>query len=632
MKLVVIAIAVSSLAVIGCAQSDVVEHPPDPGEPGFNIDMGFGGGFVGPQPTFGPTVSATTPPPPLSGGTLVMLHDGKTALAADPDRDRAYLVDLVNAKLSSTVTLTAGDEPGRAVEDGAGKLHLVLRRAGAVATIDPATAMVTERKAVCAAPRGIAYEAATDRVHVACAGGELVSLPAAGGDAVRTVALERDLRDVAVVGAQLWVSTFRTAQVIVVNGDGTVAKRLVLPNDFSNFMGGTSPSVAWRMLSLPDGHVGIAHQRGSMGPVQTTQGGYGGPGGGCGGIVQSAVSLVDGTTQAISSLGIGNVVLPVDLSYAPNAQVIAVLSAGNAHTAELGQVSLMALGEIVVPPPPDMGGGGVDLGPVGGGGGGCLVNNSGIAVDGEATALAFDASETLWVQTREPATLQQFSTNDFSRKAIVSLSTDSRADTGWAVFHSNSGASIACASCHPEGGEDARVWKFDALGPRRTQSLRGHVGGTEPFHWGGELPNFDSLVGEVYMRRMAGPLLAPDQKQVLFSWINAIPSLPASPAADAAAVARGKTLFEDTTHAACTSCHSGPELTNNSDADVGTGGKFQVPRLIGVSWRAPFLHDGCAATLTDRFTSCGGTTDLHGATSQMTAAQIADLVAYLQTL
>lgn len=622
MKLVVVvAVGLSSLFVVGCAQSSVVEHPPGEPEPGFNFDMGFPG-FVGPQPTFGPTVSAATPPPALSGGTLLMLHDGKSALAADPDRDRAYVVDIVNAKLVSTVTLTAGDEPGRAVEDDAGKVHLVLRRAGAVAIIDPATATVTERKAVCAAPRGIAYEAATDRVHVACAGGELVSLPAAGGDPVRTVALERDLRDVAVVGDKLWVSTFRTAQMIIVAADGTTTQRLSLPHDFGSFKGETSPSVAWRMMTLADGHVGIAHQRGVVGPVQTTQGGYGGDGGNCGGVVQSAVSLVDGATLGVSSMGVGGVVLPVDLSYAPRSQIVALVSAGNAHTPELGQVALLSLGEIVVPGgPPDMGGSG-----------GCQESMNSIRVGGEATALAFDASEALWVQTREPAQLQKVSMTDFTVSATVTLSADSRADTGWAVFHSNSGANIACASCHPEGGEDARVWQFDALGPRRTQSLRGHVGGTEPFHWGGEEANFDALVGEVYMRRMAGPLLAPDQKLVLFSWVNAIPSLPQSPAPDAAAVARGKALFEDTTHAACTSCHSGPQLTNNSNADVGTGGKFQVPRLVGVGWRAPFLHDGCAATLTDRFTSCGGTTDLHGVTSQMTAAQIADLVSYLQTL
>jgi hypothetical protein len=52
-----------------------------------------------------------------------------------------------------------------------------------------------------------------------------------------------------------------------------------------------------------------------------------------------------------------------------------------------------------------------------------------------------------------------------------------------------------------------------------------------------------------------------------------------------------------------------------------------------VSWRAPFMHDGCATTLADRFSSstCGGG-DKHGATSTLTPTQIADLTAYLQTL
>jgi mono/diheme cytochrome c family protein len=458
-------------------------------------------------------------------------------------------------------------------------------------------------------------------VHVACAGGELVSLPAAGGAAVRTVTFDRDLRDVVVVGAQLWVSTLRTAQILIVNADGTLAQRVTLPHSF-DFAGEFSPSVAWRMMALPGGRVGVVHQRGIVGPVQTTQGGYGGVGGGCGGIVQSAVTIIDTTSLAISSAGVGNVVLPVDFSLEPGSGAIAVVSTGSAHTPVLPQVSLMNVADIVIP------GGPVDAGT---GGGGCQENNQSIEISGEATALAYDATGTLWVQTREPAALTKLPNS--AAPTTVTLSSDSRADTAWAVFHSNSGANIACASCHPEGGEDARVWQFDQIGPRRTQSLRGHVGGTEPFHWGGELKDFDALIAQVYLQRMAGPMLADDQRQVLFAWVNAIPLVPQSAPADTAAVARGKALFEDTTHAACTSCHSGPELTNNSTVDVGTNGQFQVPRLLGVGFRAPFLHDGCAATLTDRFSSaCGGGTDLHGVTSQLTAAQISDLVSYLQTL
>lgn len=627
MKLV-LGMILPSLLAVGCnAQIGSPTNPnPDSRPP---VDMAFAMMPSGPQPQFGPTVTAGTPPPPLAGGTFLLLKSGN-AFVADPDRDQAYVVDLGKAALLSTVALTAGDEPGRAVEDAAGKVHLVLRRGGAVALIDPATATVVERKAVCPAPRGIAYEAASDRVHVACAGGELVSLPAAGGDPVRTLTLDRDLRDVAVVGTQLWISIFRTAQIVVLDATGAVVHRLMLPNGFDLFKGEMSPSVAWRMMALPDGHIGIAHQRGLVGPVETTQGGYGGGGmgGGCGGIVQSALTMLDSSTTAASSIGLGETVLPADFAFAPTSHGLAVLAAGNSHTPELGQVTLLSLGEVVV------GGGGADMGaPSDGGapGGGCEQNTNIIRVDGEAIAVAFDANEHLWVQTREPAALQRIGPS-FSVDATITLSTDSRADTAWAVFHSNSGASVACASCHPEGGEDARVWQFDGLGPRRTQSLRGHVGGTEPFHWGGELATFDALVGEVYQKRMGGPVLAPDQEAALSNWVDAIPTLPQSPPADAAAVARGKALFEDTTHAACTSCHSGPELTNNATVDVGTGGKFQVPRLVGVGWRAPFLHDGCAATLTDRFTACGGTTDLHGVTSQLTAAQISDLVAYVSTL
>ncbi|HEX6835302.1 MAG TPA: cytochrome-c peroxidase, partial [Polyangia bacterium] len=503
MKLV-LGMILSSLMAIGCNSSINSYGDAGPQRP---IDMAAPSMMVGPQPQFGATVTAATPPPPLSGGTLLVLKSGN-AFVADPDRDQAYVVDLGKAALLSTVALSAGDEPGRAVEDAAGKVHVVLRRGGAVALIDPATATVVERKAVCPAPRGIAYEAASDRIHVACAGGELVSLPAAGGDPVRTLTLERDLRDVAVVGTQLWISTFRTAQIIVLDANGAAVQRLTLPSSFGPSKGSMSPSVAWRMMALPDGHVGIAHQRGLTGPVETTPGGYGdGMGsGGCGGIVQSALTMIDGSTTAASSIGLGETVLPADFAFAPTSRGLAVLSAGNSHTPELGQVTLLSLGEIVV------GGGGPDMGIPGGGG--CEQNTNIVRVDGEAIAVAYDGSEHLWVQTREPAALERIGSS-FAVDARVTLSNDVRADTAWAVFHSNSGANVACASCHPEGGEDARVWQFDGLGARRTQSLRGHVGGTEPFHWGGELPTFDALIQEVYLGRMAGPMLLPDQQQVL---------------------------------------------------------------------------------------------------------------------
>jgi mono/diheme cytochrome c family protein len=124
---------------------------------------------------------------------------------------------------------------------------------------------------------------------------------------------------------------------------------------------------------------------------------------------------------------------------------------------------------------------------------------------------------------------------------------------------------------------------------------------------------------------MAGPRLDPTQQQALTRWLDSVPALPAGEPTEASA--RGEALFAS---AGCPACHGGPAMTNNLTVDVGTGGTFQVPSLRGVRWRAPFLHAGCAPTLADRFGTCGG--ERHGAVATLSTAQIADLVAYLETL
>ena len=81
----------------------------------------------------------------------------------------------------------------------------------------------------------------------------------------------------------------------------------------------------------------------------------------------------------------------------------------------------------------------------------------------------------------------------------------------------------------------------------------------------------------------------------------------------------------------CSSCHAGPKLATNESVDVGTGGTFQVPSLLGLSLRAPFLHDGRALKLLDAVGPNGGA-DRHGKTSQLTDPQREDLATYLETL
>jgi hypothetical protein len=245
--------------------------------------------------------------------------------------------------------------------------------------------------------------------------------------------------------------------------------------------------------------------------------------------------------------------------------------------------------------------------------------------DGEPIAVAFDPSNRVLVQTREPASLWII---EVSGRSMVPLSTVTRKDTGHDIFHVQAGGMIACASCHPEGGEDGHIWNLDG-NSRRTPSLRGTIAGTAPYHWPGDMKDLPMLFDDVYTRRMSGVQLANDQVSVLKRWVEAVPAPPAPSWVDSAAAARGKTVFQRAS-VGCASCHSGAKLTNNQTVNVGTGGQFQVPPLVGLGWRAPFLHDGCATSIADRFVSCA--TSAHGNTSSLSSGELSDLVAYLETL
>ncbi len=164
---------------------------PSFGDAAEGFDGGGGSFFQNTQPTFGATTSAADAPPPISGGTLLVTRDGTRAIASDPDRDLVYIVDLAKNEVLVRVSLVKGDEPGRLVEDGAGRVHVALRGGGALVTIDGATGAVLARRAACPSPRGVDWDSTSDNVWLACATGELVAFPAAGGNAVARWVVER---------------------------------------------------------------------------------------------------------------------------------------------------------------------------------------------------------------------------------------------------------------------------------------------------------------------------------------------------------------------------------------------------------------------------------------------------------
>ncbi len=116
----------------------------------------------------------------------------------------------------------------------------------------------------------------------------------------------------------------------------------------------------------------------------------------------------------------------------------------------------------------------------------------------------------------------------------------------------------------------------------------------------------------------------------MLDWVDKIPAPP--PARPwATRTRRGAGLLFASAAVGCVGCHSGPRLASDGTTDVGTGEALQVPTLRGLAYRAPFMHDGCAPTLRDRFGACGGG-DKHGKTSQLNETELGQLVAYLESL
>jgi hypothetical protein len=572
---------------------------------------------------YGLEQSADPSPPPLSGGTLIISRDDRLAIASDPDRDRVWIADIQRGAFVGVLALENGDEPGRLAEDDARHVHVLNRRSGTIATIDLDAPAVVERRTTCAEPRGIAFDPATGLLHVACLSGQLLSYTTLGALPVRRLQLEDDLRDIVIEGSDLWISRFRAAEVLIVGPAGDVVRKVTLPifHDKIRHLD-FAPSVAYRMAPHPNGGVLVIHQRATLDEVAID-----GPSGGYAGASPCSTKTVHATITRITESGPNapppylNLVVGVDVAMSPNGFLAIAASPGrtNGHQAFEFQLADGLPEQAVC-------------------GSGEYLFHSDTADKGEITAVAFDSKGTAIVQSREPAAIHVTavvpsadgtSTIPFQGR-IPFPGAKSVADFGHAVFHRDAGGGVACASCHPEGREDGRTWRFSTIGDRRTQSLRIGLLGTAPYHWDGNFVDLDALTGEIFTKRMSGIDLDANQTSLLVGWLMSVPPLARDPAPDPTAADRGRALFFDAS-IGCATCHSGSKYTNNATLDVGTGGSFQVPSLIGVGARAPYLHNGCASTLRDRFDpACGGR--FHGETSQLSAGEIDDLVAFLETL
>jgi hypothetical protein len=229
---------------------------------------------------------------------------------------------------------------------------------------------------------------------------------------------------------------------------------------------------------------------------------------------------------------------------------------------------------------------------------------------------------------------------------------------------------VACASCHPDGHSDGRVWQ-QPEGLRRAPALFG-LAHTHPLHWSAdrdEVQDFEYTIRSKLMRgtgllrgtikpkvgyhpveleeKTAGRSKDLDALAIYcnsFDFTTLSPHILA-PGKLTPAAERGKRLFFSK-DVGCASCHGGPYYTDSrlrkpfNLHDVGTGRddpsermgkKYDTPTLLGIYRMGPYLHDGKAKTLRDVLTT-RNREDKHGRTSHLKAEEVDDLVAFLRSL
>ncbi|MDD5630287.1 MAG: beta-propeller fold lactonase family protein, partial [Elusimicrobia bacterium] len=202
---------------------------------------------------------------------------------------------------------------------------------------------------------------------------------------------------------------------------------------------------------------------------------------------------------------------------------------------------------------------------------------------------------------------------------------------GERLFHDGSftfQGQFSCRSCHPDGRTDALTWDFeiDGLGQEivDSHSLLG-IKDTDPFKWTGKNPTIFRQCGPRFSRvLMRTDPFPPDRLRDLVAYIESLPRLPRRlDPTQAEAIARGRQVFyRERTNTGqeipkgnrCATCHPAPLHTIRLPFDVGTGGPFDTPHLMGIRYSAPYLHDGRSMTLEEIWT-VHNPQDQHGRTN-----------------
>lgn len=209
----------------------------------------------------------------------------------------------------------------------------------------------------------------------------------------------------------------------------------------------------------------------------------------------------------------------------------------------------------------------------------------------------------------------------------------------------------SCASCHPDGIVDGLNWDLlnDGIGnPKQSKTL--YLSGITPPTMITGIRKDMKHCNRAGFRHIQFCAVSEEDTQCIDAYVMNMKAQPSPWAREenAAAIARGKEIFERTDKADCARCHK-PELhftasanpNDGSEAplyDIGLGTrdekgqKFDVPTLKEVWRTAPYLYDGRAKTIREVLTTWNPEGQYHGVTLDLTEQELSDLEIYILSL
>jgi DNA-binding beta-propeller fold protein YncE len=576
--------------------------------------------------------------------SIVLLKDGRLAVV-NPDQGSISFVDTTT--LQTLSTLIVGGDPRALIQLQSGAIWVATYHGGQIAIVDPSSGQVTTSFALCAGPDSLAESPDHTWVAVACEwSGSVVRVnPTTLQPSVIASGLKRP-RGLAIVGSSVVVAEFTGGDVVEISGSGKRTTTSLVPSRASY-----RPALTKMAANLPSavvpafGYLFVPHELVNHTGDDTDEAvadDYGTVINGATKINAAAtrlqlsgetVSAPPDTPPVYSRFDVPTHAFCGPVAAAPfEDRYLLVVHEATNDVAVLDTTATNVNNRLV-------GSFAVGAGP------------AGIAVDSAHSVAyvdnAIDNSISKLDLTQPLNTSGPlYSVEDQLVRGLPSPYSEA-AQQGRRIFHDATNPhvtpsrTVACATCHPGGSDDGLVWFIHTptipLKRRRTPDLANSRTPTAPFHWDGEFADMTDLANTTVLDLMAGDDLVVDTT-TLQPYVDEIVQPAVAPPQDAAAIAAGAALFNSES-LGCAGCHSGSYFTDDllhvvlNPMSLQSDDVFTIantPGLFGVFNRAPYFHDGRSPDLHDLLTRPDAAA--HGNTAGLSAVQINELVAYLQSL